>query len=266
MAADAARARPGRRRSPSRIWPTRPTRSGRCSPGRVRAVRRRRREPRPGRGAAGLAELAVQPDRSRARRRGPRGARRPRPGACGAVVASDECYLGLPAPGADPVSVLDPRVHGGSVDALLAVHSLSKTSKLAGYRAGFVAGDPDAGRRAARGAQARRDDRAAPVQEAMTAALTDDAHVAETRLRYDARRAVLRPALEKAGLRVDHSEAGLYLWATRGPAVPRDARGGSPSAASWSRRGSSTARPGRSTCGWRSPRPTSGSRRRRRRL
>jgi aspartate/methionine/tyrosine aminotransferase len=55
-----------------------------------------------------------------------------------------------------------------------------------------------------------------PVQEAMTAALTDDAHVAETRLRYDARRALLRPALEKAGLRVDHSEAGLYLWATAG--------------------------------------------------
>ena len=45
-----------------------------------------------------------------------------------------------------------------------------------------------------------------------------DRHVAETRQRYDARRAVLRPALEKAGLTVDHSEAGLYLWATRGEA------------------------------------------------
>lgn len=134
----------------------------------------------------------------------------------GAVVASDECYLGLPAPGADPVSVLDPRVHGGSVDALLAVHSLSKTSQLAGYRAGFVAGDPElvAGLLAVRKHAGMIVPR--PVQEAMTAALTDDAHVAETRLRYDARRAVLRPALEKAGLRVDHSEAGLYLWATAG--------------------------------------------------
>jgi aspartate/methionine/tyrosine aminotransferase len=53
-----------------------------------------------------------------------------------------------------------------------------------------------------------------PVQEAMTAALRDDVHVAATRERYDARRAVLRPALEAAGLRVEHSEAGLYLWAT----------------------------------------------------
>ena len=132
----------------------------------------------------------------------------------GAVVASDECYLGLPAPGADPVSVLDPRVHDGSVTSLLAVHSLSKTSQLAGYRAGFVAGDPElvAGLLAVRKHAGMIVPR--PVQEAMTAALTDDAHVAETRLRYDARRALLRPALEKAGLRVDHSEAGLYLWAT----------------------------------------------------
>jgi succinyldiaminopimelate transaminase len=134
----------------------------------------------------------------------------------GAVVASDECYLGLPAPGADPVSVLDPRVHDGSVTSLLAVHSLSKTSQLAGYRAGFVAGDPElvAGLLAVRKHAGMIVPR--PVQEAMTAALTDDAHVAETRLRYDARRAVLRPALEEVGLRVDHSEAGLYLWATAG--------------------------------------------------
>ena len=134
----------------------------------------------------------------------------------GAVVASDECYLGLPAPGADPVSVLDPRVHAGSVASLLAVHSLSKTSQLAGYRAGFVAGDPElvAGLLALRKHAGMIVPR--PVQEAMTAAMTDDAHVAETRLRYDARRDLLRPALEEAGLRVDHSEAGLYLWATAG--------------------------------------------------
>ena len=53
-----------------------------------------------------------------------------------------------------------------------------------------------------------------PVQEAMTVALRDDEHVAATRARYDARRDVLRPALEAAGLRVEHSRAGLYLWAT----------------------------------------------------
>ena len=59
----------------------------------------------------------------------------------GVVVASDECYLGL-AWDAEPVSVLHPTVSDGNHAGLLAVHSLSKTSSLAGYRAGFVAGDP----------------------------------------------------------------------------------------------------------------------------
>ena len=55
-----------------------------------------------------------------------------------------------------------------------------------------------------------------PVQQALTAALGDDAHVAEQKARYAARRATLRAAVEGFGLRVDHSDAGLYLWATRG--------------------------------------------------
>ena len=50
----------------------------------------------------------------------------------------------------------------------------------------------------------------------MVAALGDDAHVAQQKERYRRRRALLRPALEGAGFRVDHSDAGLYLWATRG--------------------------------------------------
>jgi len=136
--------------------------------------------------------------------------------ALGAVVASDECYLALPGPGVVTTSVLDPVVHGGDVTGLLAVHSLSKTSNLAGYRAGLVLGDPAlvAGLLQVRKHAGMIVPR--PVQEAMTVALRDDEHVAATRERYDARRAVLRPALEAAGLRVEHSEAGLYLWATAG--------------------------------------------------
>jgi aspartate/methionine/tyrosine aminotransferase len=41
--------------------------------------------------------------------------------------------------------------------------------------------------------------------------------------RYAARRAALAPALERAGFRIDHSEAGLYLWATRGEDAWRSA-------------------------------------------
>ena len=54
-----------------------------------------------------------------------------------------------------------------------------------------------------------------PVQAAMAAALADDAHVDAQRERYRARRERLAAAVRAAGLRIDHSEAGLYLWATR---------------------------------------------------
>ncbi|WP_238412742.1 succinyldiaminopimelate transaminase [Saccharothrix deserti] len=134
--------------------------------------------------------------------------------AVGAVVASDECYLALSWT-AEPVSVLLPSVNGGSLDGLLAVHSLSKSSNLAGYRAGFVTGDPAL---VASLLEVRKHAgmiMPRPVQAAMTAALNDDGHVAEQRERYRARRDLLLPALTKAGFTVDHSEAGLYLWSTR---------------------------------------------------
>jgi len=55
-----------------------------------------------------------------------------------------------------------------------------------------------------------------PVQVAATAALNDDAHVAVQRERYAARRELLAQALISAGFSISHSNAGLYLWASRG--------------------------------------------------
>lgn len=133
----------------------------------------------------------------------------------GAVVASDECYIELGWE-EQPVSILHPDVCGGSHEGLLAVHSLSKRSNLAGYRAGFVTGDPAL---VARLLEMRKHAGMIvpePVQAAMAAVLDDDTHAAEQRERYAARRALVRPALEKAGWRVEHSTAGLYLWATDG--------------------------------------------------
>jgi succinyldiaminopimelate transaminase len=132
----------------------------------------------------------------------------------GAVVASDECYLALGWE-AEPVSVLHPSVSQGSFDGLIAVHSLSKSSNLAGYRAGFVTGDPAL---VARLLEVRKHAglmMPRPVQAAVTAALGDDAHIVVQRERYARRRTVLREALLGAGFRVEHSEAGLYLWASR---------------------------------------------------
>ncbi len=131
----------------------------------------------------------------------------------GAVVASDECYIEL---GWDeqPLSVLHPDVCGGSHAGLLAVHSLSKRSNLAGYRAGFVAGDPAIIERLLAIRRHAGMIVPAPVQAAMRAAYDDDEHVAQQRERYRARREVLLGALQAFGLRVEHSTAGLYLWVT----------------------------------------------------
>jgi succinyldiaminopimelate transaminase len=136
----------------------------------------------------------------------------------GAVVASDECYaeLGWEGEWADGVpSLLDPQVCGGSHEGLLVVYSLSKQSSAAGYRAAFAAGDPAL---VSRLLEVRKHaGMIVPwaVQRSMLAALGDDAHVAAQKERYRARRDQLAPALRAAGFRIDHSEAGLYLWASR---------------------------------------------------
>lgn len=133
----------------------------------------------------------------------------------GAVLASDECY-GEFAWEAEAISVLDPRVNDGDLTGLLAVHSVSKRSNAAGYRAGFVAGDPAIVQELLAVRKHLGMMLPAPIQAAMVAMLGDHAHVEEQRERYLARRSVLRPALEQAGFRVDHSEGSLYLWVTRG--------------------------------------------------
>ncbi len=132
----------------------------------------------------------------------------------GALVASDECYLGL-GWDAEPLSVLHPDVCDGDHTGLLAVHSLSKSSSLAGYRAGFVAGDEAVVAELLAVRKHAGMMVPTPVQAAMVAALDDDAHEHEQRDRYRRRRDTLLPAFRSAGFTVDHSEAGLYLWVTR---------------------------------------------------
>jgi len=138
----------------------------------------------------------------------------------GALVVNDECYAELGWEGRwaeeSVPSILDPRVTGGEPTGVLSVYSLSKQSNLAGYRAAFIAGDPEVIDRLLTRRKHAGLMLPAPLQAAMVAALGDDAHVAEQRERYRARRGVLKPALEAAGFTIDHSEAGLYLWASEG--------------------------------------------------
>lgn len=128
------------------------------------------------------------------------------------VLISDECYLEFDHT-AHSVSVLSQT--GGDNTNILAVHSLSKRSSMAGYRAAFVVGD------SALISQIREIRKHGgmmvplPVQKAMTVALGDDLHVAEQRARYNARKDAMRPALVEAGFTVEFSDSGLYLWCTR---------------------------------------------------
>ncbi len=128
------------------------------------------------------------------------------------LVVSDECYFEF-GDSAVPTSIL--KFTDGDNRNILAVHSLSKRSSMAGYRAAFVIGDPAL---IARILEVRKHAGMIvplPVQQAMVAALSDSAHVEEQRSRYNFRRSVLRPALEAAGFTIEDSAAGLYIWATR---------------------------------------------------
>src|SRR5919206_1015806 len=130
----------------------------------------------------------------------------------GVVVASDECYVefnwdedGEFVPGATALQA--------GVDGVLAVHSLSKRSNMAGYRCGFLAGDGDlvaylASVRTHAGMMVP-----GPIQAAATAAWADDAHVAEQRNRYAQRRNYVRSRLAEAGLVDAGGPSSVYLWA-----------------------------------------------------
>ena len=129
----------------------------------------------------------------------------------GAVVASDECYAeftyddaGEPA---EPVTAL----HAG-IDGVLAVHSLSKRSNMAGLRAGFIVGDRELVTYLGEVRKHAGLMVPSPVQAAAAAALGDHEHVAAQRKRYAARRARLLPALEAWGLVHDGGPSTFYLW------------------------------------------------------
>ncbi|MDO4910482.1 MAG: succinyldiaminopimelate transaminase [Corynebacterium sp.] len=132
------------------------------------------------------------------------------------ILCSDECYLGLNWEEEEALSILDPRVCDGDHTNLLAIHSLSKTSNMAGYRAGYLAGDKQL---IAELLEARKHTGLmvpGPIQEAMVTALKDDEQEKRQYDIYEARRKKLLPAVVAAGFTVDESAAGLYLWVTRG--------------------------------------------------
>lgn len=141
----------------------------------------------------------------------------------GAVVASDECYAELGWDSWDMETggeripcVLESEVSGGSNQGLLSLYSLSKQSNLAGYRAAFVAGDEKIMASLVNTRKHAGMIVPSPIMAAMEAALNDEEHVRIQKAAYRRRREILLPALQSIGFNVEHSEAGLYLWATAG--------------------------------------------------
>jgi succinyldiaminopimelate transaminase len=122
----------------------------------------------------------------------------------GIVVASDECYAEY-AP--EPATIL-----AGGLDGVLAVHSLSKRSNLAGMRVGFYAGDADLVEYLVETRKHAGLIAPTPMQAAAAAALGDDEHVAVQRARYAERRAFALDALAPLGLVHDGGPCSFYLW------------------------------------------------------
>jgi aspartate/methionine/tyrosine aminotransferase len=92
------------------------------------------------------------------------------------------------------------------------VHSLSKRSNMAGLRAGFVAGDAALVSYLGEVRKHAGLMTPAPVQAAATAALGDDVHVDEQRVRYARRREQAQEALRAWGLVHDGGPSTFYLW------------------------------------------------------
>ena len=119
---------------------------------------------------------------------------------------SDECYIEFTWEG-PPRTILE---HGA--DGVVAVHSLSKRSNLAGVRAGFFAGDPELVHYLAEVRKHAGFMVPGPVQAAATVAFGDDAHVDEQRERYRRRLERLRAILAAAGVDAPFPAGAFYLW------------------------------------------------------
>ena len=129
------------------------------------------------------------------------------------TIASDECYL--PFPDSKKARSILNLADGDNI-GLIALHSLSKRSNLAGYRAAFAIGDSSLIKKLLEIRKHMGMMVPLPVQRAMAVALGDEQHVAQQAERYRARRRKLASALVEIGYQIDHSEAGLYIWCTNG--------------------------------------------------
>ena len=123
------------------------------------------------------------------------------------LIVSDECYIEFTWDGS-PRTILE-----NGLDGVLAVHSLSKRSNLAGLRAGFYTGDPSI----VHWCQEIRKHTGAmvggPNQHAAAVAFGDQDHVAQQRETYRRRMLAMIDVLARFDVSAEMPQGGFYLWA-----------------------------------------------------
>ena len=128
-------------------------------------------------------------------------------------VFSDECYTEFTW-GTAPQSILQ---HG--LDGVVAVHSLSKRSNLAGVRVGFYSGDAEIVEYLKEVRKHAGFMVPGPAQAAGVAALDDDEHVRVQRERYKSRLEMMAKTLTTwSGFDIALPSGGFYLWFNAGDA------------------------------------------------
>ncbi|MFV1990465.1 MAG: pyridoxal phosphate-dependent aminotransferase, partial [Acidimicrobiales bacterium] len=121
-------------------------------------------------------------------------------------VFSDECYVAFTWDG-QPKSILQ---HG--TEGVIAVHSLSKRTNLAGMRVGFFAGDAELVHYLSEVRKHAGFMVAGPSQAAGAAALGDEQHVDEQRARYWQRLERMARILERLDVAVQMPQGAFYLF------------------------------------------------------
>ena len=122
-------------------------------------------------------------------------------------VFSDECYAEFTW-ATSAQSILQ---HG--LEGVVAVHSLSKRSNLAGVRVGFYAGDAEIVEYLKEVRKHAGFMVPGPAQAAGVAALDDDEHVTVQRDRYRQRLEFMSSTLSKwSGIDIPMPDGGFYLW------------------------------------------------------